>query len=62
MIDLPERGFRFVEGVFQYSAGVATLPGYRMERARFAGPVPLDEGFARIEACLRGRGLLNTSP
>ncbi len=61
VIDLPERGFRFVEGVFQYSAGVAALPGYRMERARFADPVPLDEGFTRIEAYLRSRGLPPTA-
>ena len=32
----PEAGFRFVPGVFQYSAGVAALPGFRLERARFA--------------------------
>lgn len=48
VIDLPERGFRFIEGVFQYSAGVAALPGWRLERARFSEPVPLAEGFARI--------------
>ncbi len=52
VIDLPERGFRFIEGVFQYSAGVAALPGWRLERARFAEPVPLAEGFSRISAHL----------
>lgn len=61
VIDLPARGFRFVEGVFQYSAGVAALPGFRMERARFANPVLLDEGFARIEAHLRSLGLPPTA-
>jgi hypothetical protein len=61
VIALPERGFRFVKGVFQYSAGVAALPGYRMERARFAEPVPLDEGFSRVQAYLTGRGLKATS-
>jgi hypothetical protein len=42
-------GYRFVEGVFQYSAGVAALPGHRIVRVQFRRPVPLDEGFRRIE-------------
>ncbi len=49
-------GYRFVRGVFQYSAGVAALPGYRIERARFADPVPLAEGFARIAGFLQAIG------
>jgi len=42
-------GYRFVEGVFQYSAGVAALPGHRIVRVQFRRPVPLDAGFRRIE-------------
>ncbi len=61
VIALPERGFRFVKGVFQYSAAVAALPGWRIERARFANPVPLADGFARIEAHLHGLGLPPTA-
>ena len=61
VLDLPERGFRFIEGVFQYSAGVAALPGFRLERARFANPVKLHEGFACIEAHLTGLGLPRTA-
>lgn len=61
VIALPGRGFRFVKGVFQYSAGVAAAPGFRMERARFARPVALAEGFARIEAHLKTRGLPPTA-
>lgn len=61
VVDLPERGFRFIEGVFQYSAGVAALPGWRMERACFANPVLLDDGFARIEAHLKSLGLPRTA-
>jgi hypothetical protein len=61
VIDLPERGFRFVKGVFQYSAAVAALPGWRIERARFMRPLPLAEGFARIEAHLAGLGLPPTA-
>jgi hypothetical protein len=34
-------GYRFAEGVFQYSAGVCAEPGYRIERARFARPLQL---------------------
>ena len=49
-------GYSFVPGVFQYSAGVAALPGYRIERVRFRKPVPLVEGFARIAATIRASG------
>ena len=38
-------GYRFVKGVFQYSAGVAAMPGHRIVRVQFRKPVPLDEGF-----------------
>ncbi len=49
-------GYRYVRGRFQYSGGVAAEPGFAMERARFARPVPLEEGFRRIEAYLGGIG------
>ncbi len=49
-------GYRFVPGVFPYSAGVAAEPGYRLERARFVVPVPIDEGFRRIRAHLASLG------
>jgi hypothetical protein len=55
-IDFAPGGYRFIRGVFQYSAGVAALPGYRIERARFANPVPLAEGFARIAGHLQAIG------
>lgn len=42
-------GYRFVEGVFQYSAGVAAEQGYEIERARFLRPVSLAEGFSAIK-------------
>ncbi len=50
-------GYRYIPGPFQYSAGVAALPGHAIERVRFATPVPLAEGFRRIEAFLTGAGL-----
>jgi hypothetical protein len=55
-IAVTDGGFRFVPGVFQYSAGVAAEPGFSIERARFADPVPLAEGFARIAAELEAAG------
>lgn len=56
-IERPEAGYRFIPAVFQYSGGVAALPGWRLERARFAGPVPMAEGFGRIAAHLGALGL-----
>ena len=49
-------GYRYIRGQFQYSGGVAAEPGYRVERLRFHRPVPLDEGFRRIEAHLEAAG------
>lgn len=49
-------GYRYVRGPFQYSAGVAAEPGFSLERVRFAVPVPLEAGFARIAAHLQSRG------
>lgn len=55
-IEIPEAGYRFIPAVFQYSAGIAALPGFRIERARFARPVPLAEGWRRIAAHLDALG------
>jgi hypothetical protein len=54
-------GYRFVKGVFQYSAGVAAMPGHRIVRVQFRRPVPLDQGFARIEQIIRAAGRPLTS-
>ena len=51
------QGYRYIPGPFQYSAGVAALPGYVIERARFAKPVAVADGFRRIEAHLKAAGL-----
>lgn len=48
--------YRFVPGVFQYSAGVVAEPGFRIERVRFLKPVPLAEGFRLIEQTLQTAG------
>jgi hypothetical protein len=42
-------GYRFIPAVFQYSGGAAALPGFAVRRVRFHRPMPLAEGFARIQ-------------
>ncbi len=48
--------YRFIPAVFQYSGGVAAEDGYAIERVRFRAPVPLREGFARIERIIGEAG------
>ena len=55
-MDVTAGGYRCIPAVFQYSAGVAALPGHRIERARFLRPVPLAEGWRRIAAHLAALG------
>ena len=59
MSDIPvfqPGGYRYIKAVFQYSGGVAALPGYEIERARFVRPLPMAEAFAAIEAHLKALG------
>ena len=49
-------GYRYAPGVSQYSAGVAAQPGFALHRVRFSKPLPLAQGFERIEAHLKGVG------
>ncbi|MGV3634761.1 MAG: 2-amino-5-chloromuconate deaminase CnbZ [Pseudorhodoplanes sp.] len=55
-IDFAPGGYRFIKGPFQYSAGVAALQGFRLVRVMFRNPVPLDEGFSRIETIIKAAG------
>ena len=55
-IAYPAGGYRYLKGMFQYSAGVAAEPGFEIERARFLRPVSLEEGFRAIAAHLAGIG------
>jgi len=55
-MDFAAGGYRYLPGVFQYSAGVAALDGFRVERAMFSAPVAFAEGFRRIEATLTAAG------
>lgn len=48
--------YRFLPGVFQYSAGVAAEPGFRIERVRLLEPIPLAEGFDLIKQTLQDAG------
>ena len=54
--DFAEGGYRYIKAVFQYSGGVAALPGFEIERARLARPVSLDEGFKVVEQHLAAIG------
>jgi hypothetical protein len=54
-------GYRYIPAVFQYSGGVAAEPGHRLERVRFQRPVPLAEGFRRIEKIMTEAGRPLTS-
>jgi hypothetical protein len=55
IIRFEEGGYRYLRGVFQYSAGVAAEPGFSIERAWLARPLPLAQGFAAIESHLKSR-------
>ena len=48
--------YRYIPGVFQYSAGVAAVPGYEIRRVRFREAVPLAQGFERVGACIAAAG------
>jgi hypothetical protein len=54
-------GYRFIPAVFQYSAGVAALPGFEIQRMTFRTLVPLSEGFQRIEKIITETGRPLTS-
>jgi hypothetical protein len=54
--DYAPGGYRYIEGVFQYSAGVRAMAGFEIVRVRFRDPMPLAEGFEHIERHLRVAG------
>lgn len=45
--------YRYIPGVFQYSAGVAADSGYEIVRVRLRGVVPLADGFRLVEEYLK---------
>lgn len=56
VVTFEDGGYRFIRGVFPYSAGVAAAPGFEIERVRLNRPLPFAEGFAAIEAHLKAIG------
>lgn len=58
---LADGGYDFLEGVFPYSQGVIARAGFALERARFARPLPVAEGFAAIAAHLEALGRPKTA-
>jgi hypothetical protein len=61
LIHVTNGGYAFLKGGFPYSQGVKALPGYTIERVRFAQPVPVAPGFAAIEAHLSALGRSRTA-
>ena len=59
--DFAQGGYRFIKAVFQYSGGVAAMPGFSIRRVRFMAPVPLQEGFRRIKDFMDNAGRPATS-
>ncbi len=56
-IDFPAGNYRFLPSVFQYSAGAAAMPGYRIVRVTLRQPVPIAAGFKLIADRLKGEGI-----
>ena len=54
--DFASGNYRFLPFAFQYSSGVLAQPGFEIERVQLREPVPLQQGFERIEAYARERG------
>jgi hypothetical protein len=56
LVTVPAGGYRYLPGVFQYSAAVVAEPGWEIERARFREPVSLADGFRVVEEHLASLG------
>ena len=52
-IPFPDGGYSFLKGGFPYCQGVRAQDGLAIERVRFARPLPMERGFAAIEAHLK---------
>ena len=55
-IEAQNSGYRFMPGVSQYSCGIGALPGFAIERVRFANVVPLKQGFEKIAEIIKAAG------
>jgi hypothetical protein len=61
LISFPDGGYKFIRGGFPYCQGVRALDGFAIERVRFARPLPVERGFATIEAHLASIGRPRTA-
>jgi len=61
VVQFKEGAYRYIKAEFQYSSGVAAEPGFAIERARLAQPLPLAAGFAAVEAHLKALGRPGTA-
>ena len=55
-IEAQNSGYRFMPGVSQYSCGIGALPGFAIERVRFAKVIPLKQGFEKIAEVIKAAG------
>ena len=60
-VDFAAGGYRYIPGVFQYSGGVAAMPGFAIRRVRFDTPLPVAAGFAAIARFITAAGRPLTS-
>jgi hypothetical protein len=56
VIEFGPGGYRYIRAVFQYSGGVAAMPGYAIERVRLHDQVNLLDGFKVVERHLTSLG------
>jgi hypothetical protein len=61
LLPLADGGYDFLRGVFPYSQGVIAREGFALERAQFARPLPMAEGFVAIAAHLAALGRPKTA-
>ena len=61
LLPFPDGGYAFLEGVFPYSQGVVALPEFAIERASFARPLPLAEGYRQISKFLAAQSRPKTA-
>lgn len=61
VVDFVPGGYRYIPFQFQYSSGIAALPGFEIERVRFVRPPPLLTGFEAIEDYLGSIGRPTTA-
>lgn len=57
VIEFAPGGYRFIPSVFQYSGGVAALPGHRIVRKTLSNLLPVKAGFDFIADHLKSEGL-----